>query len=128
MQNTPVFKERLSFLESSLQGFNKCSKIVKDRICKSFRLLTFPAGHPIFKEGDFIKNGYLIRKGEVELFSRRNLRLINYIAKLQEEKKLDQDQILKKLLSNEGELGLRGISEGNISPMIRSNASIYDVT
>jgi hypothetical protein len=41
---------------------------------------------------------------------------------------MDQDQILKKLLSNEGELGLRGIRESNITPMIRSNSSIHDVT
>jgi hypothetical protein len=82
----------------------------------------------VFKEGEFIKNGFLIRKGEVELFSRRNLRLISYIAKLKDENKMDQDQILKKLLSNEGELGLRGIRESNITPMIRSNSSIHDVT
>jgi hypothetical protein len=79
---TPIYKERLSFLESSLSGFNKCSKIVKERICKSFRVLNYPAGHALFKEGEFLKNGCLIKSGEVELFSRRNLRLINYIAKL----------------------------------------------
>ena len=82
----------------------------------------------MFKEGEFLKYGTLIRKGEVELFSRRNLKLINYIAKLREEKQMDQDQILKKLLSSEGELGLRGITEDNISPNIRSNSSLYDVT
>lgn len=91
MQQTQAFKERLSFLESSLSGFSKCSKFVKDRICKSFRVHFYPAGHALFKEGEFLKNGALIKKGEVELFSRRNLRLINYIAKLKEEKKMDQD-------------------------------------
>lgn len=64
---------------------------MKERICKSFRVHSYPAGHALFKEGEFLKNGALIKKGEVELFSRRNLRLINYIAKLKEEKKLDQD-------------------------------------
>jgi len=127
MTQTEVYKERLSFLENNLQGFSKCSKIVKDRICRSFRVISYPAGHPIFKEGEFIKNGFLIRKGEVELYSRRNLRLISYISKLKEEKKLDQDQILKKLLSPEGELGLRGIRENNISPTIKSNPSLFDV-
>lgn len=45
----------------------------------------------MFREGDFIKNGYLIKRGEVELYSRRNLRLINYINTLKEERKIDQD-------------------------------------
>lgn len=79
----------MMFLLDSLPSLQKCSKIIKNRICRSFRELSFPAGYPLIKEGDFIKHGYIIRRGEIELYSRRNLRLINYINKLKEEKKND---------------------------------------
>jgi hypothetical protein len=118
MAQTPEYKERLSFLTQALPSLGKCSKIIKDRICRSFKDLSFPNGYTLFKEGEFIKNGYLIKKGEIELYSRRNLRLISHINMLKEEKQLDQDQIIKKLLSSKGDLGLRGISPEKISPTI----------
>jgi CRP-like cAMP-binding protein len=91
MEDTEEYKLRLAFLLDSLPSLNKSSKIIKNRICRSFREQSFPAGHVMFREGDFIKNGYLIKRGEVELYSRRNLRLINYINTLKEERKIDQD-------------------------------------
>jgi hypothetical protein len=91
MEDTDEYKQRLHFLLDSLPSLNKSSKIIKNRICRSFREQSFPAGHAMFREGEFIKNGYLIKRGEVELYSRRNLRLINYINTLKEERKIDQD-------------------------------------
>lgn len=40
---------------------------------------------------------------------------------------MDQDQIIKKLLSEQGELGIRGIRNEVISPTIKSSANLYDV-
>jgi CRP-like cAMP-binding protein len=89
MQETEEYKARMSFLLTSLPGLQKCSRIIRDRICRSFREHSYPAGHTLFKEGEFIKSGYVIRQGEIELYSRRNLRLIGYINQLREEKKMD---------------------------------------
>jgi hypothetical protein len=91
MSLTEEYKQRLNFLLSSIPSLDKLSRINKDRICRSFRDQILPSGHIIFKEGEFIKNGYLIRRGEIELYSRRNLQLISQINKLKDERKLDQD-------------------------------------
>ena len=82
MINTEEYKEKLNFIINSLPTLNRCSRLTKDRVCRSFRLLTYPAGHTLFKEGEFLKQGYLIKTGEIELYSRRNLKLINHINSL----------------------------------------------
>ncbi len=51
---------------------NKLTKITKDRITKAFRSISHPAGHILFKEGDFLKHAFLIVKGEVEMTSTKN--------------------------------------------------------
>ena len=50
--------------------------MARDRIVKSFRLEKFPAGHILFKEGDFIRSAHLVKRGEVELYTNRNLKFI----------------------------------------------------
>ncbi len=50
--------------------------MARDRITKAFKLASFTHGHMIFKEGDFIKDTYLLRKGEVEIYTNRNLSFI----------------------------------------------------
>ena len=91
-----------------MPSLQKASKLTKDRVCRSFRFHSYPPGHTLFQEGEFLKNGYLLKKGEVELYSRRNLRLVNHFQDLKNHSEMDQDQIIKKLLASDGELGIRG--------------------
>jgi CRP-like cAMP-binding protein len=82
MQRTDEYKEKLRFIMEAMPSLEKASKITKDRVCRSFRLFSFPPGYTLFNEGEFIRSAYLLRTGEVELFSRRNLRLVNHIQEL----------------------------------------------
>jgi CRP-like cAMP-binding protein len=91
MQKTVEYQERLAFILKSLPQLQKQSKFTKDRIVRSLKYHKYPSGHALFKEGEFIKHGFAIKSGEVELYSRRNLRLISHINKLKEEKQMDQD-------------------------------------
>ena len=50
--------------------------MARDRITRSFKLEKFPAGHMLFKEGDFIRSAHLVKRGEVELYTNRNLKFI----------------------------------------------------
>jgi len=36
--------------------------MTRDRVCKSFRLLSYPPGHVLFKEGDMVKCCILSKK------------------------------------------------------------------
>jgi hypothetical protein len=51
MQATDEYKEKLSFIVDAIPTLHKASKITKDRVCRSFRLLEYPPGHRLFREG-----------------------------------------------------------------------------
>ena len=55
MQTSDEYKEKLAFLVSAIPILSKCTKLTRDRVCRSFRLVNFPAGSTIFKEGEFLK-------------------------------------------------------------------------
>lgn len=89
MQGTEEYREKLHFILEALPLLNRCSRMTKDRVCRSFRPQNFPSGAVLFNEGQFIKQGFLLRTGEVEIYSRRNLKLINHISELKEESDAD---------------------------------------
>lgn len=86
MHSTDEYRDKLAFLLQAVPSLMKCSKLTKDRVCRSLRPVNIPLGHTLIREGEFLKVGYLIRKGEVELYSRRNLRLVGYIEELKGER------------------------------------------
>lgn len=44
------------------------SRVGRDRLCRSFKQVSFPAGHLLYQENEFAKWAYIVIRGEVELF------------------------------------------------------------
>ena len=66
------FKQLLSFLGNSIEGFEKVSRVKRDRIARAFKDKTYPINHYFVKEGIPQNTAYLIVKGECLLVSKKN--------------------------------------------------------
>lgn len=60
MYNAPDYLEKYKFIGEAIPYLEKVSKITRDRVTKCFRLEKYPPGHIIFKEGEFLREGYII--------------------------------------------------------------------
>ena len=65
-----VFKSTISEAELSslfkiiMKGFDKTSRVKREKIMRAFKEQHFPAGHVIIKEGEILNSAYIILEGE----------------------------------------------------------------
>ncbi|CDW83135.1 UNKNOWN [Stylonychia lemnae] len=99
MYNSPEYVEKFDFIGDSIPQLSKVSRITRDRVTKCFKVEKFPPGHILFKEGEHLKQAYILKSGEVELLSNKNFKFIKLIQKLQPDDYVDEKMIFQKLLS-----------------------------
>lgn len=58
------YKQLLNFLSYAIEGFDKVSRVKRDRIAKAFKEKAYPAGYYFVKEGEVQNVAYLILEGE----------------------------------------------------------------
>eukprot|EP00347_Sterkiella_histriomuscorum_P024030 403332547 len=100
MYTAPEFIEKYKFIGEAIPYLDKISRTTRDRVTKCFKYEKYPPGHVIFQEGDFLKQGYILKSGEVELFSNKNFKFIQLLQDLEVEDHLNEIQIFQQILLN----------------------------
>ena len=69
MYTSPEYTTKYNFLLDHIPIMNRLTRVTKDRITKAFKCVSYASGYSIFREGDYLKDAYLILQGEVEITS-----------------------------------------------------------
>ena len=55
-----------------MKGFDKTSRVKREKIMRAFKEQHFPAGHVIIKEGEILNSAYIILEGECLMTTQKN--------------------------------------------------------